>query len=125
MDPPRHDDQRKVVSPIVAPANLQNMEPLIRERVCRVLDGLPRGETFDWVQRVSIELTTLMLATLFDFPLEERRKLTYWSDMSHRGRQRRRRGRFRRKADGDPGARRCARSPRCGMNARRGPAAST
>ena len=82
MDPPRHDDQRKVVSPIVAPANLQNMEPLIRERVCRVLDGLPRGETFDWVQRVSIELTTLMLATLFDFPLEDRRKLTYWSDMS-------------------------------------------
>src|SRR5579862_9722101 len=81
MDPPRHDDQRKVVSPIVAPANLQNMEPLIRERVCRVLDGLPRGETFDWVQRVSIELTTLMLATLFDFPLEERSKLTYWSDM--------------------------------------------
>jgi cytochrome P450 len=81
-DPPRHDDQRKVVSPIVAPANLQNMEPLIRERVCRVLDGLPRGETFDWVQRVSIELTTLMLATLFDFPLEERRKLTYWSDVS-------------------------------------------
>jgi cytochrome P450 len=82
MDPPRHDDQRKVVSPIVAPANLQNMEPIIRERVCRVLDGLPRGETFDWVQRVSIELTTLMLATLFDFPLEERRKLTYWSDIS-------------------------------------------
>ena len=82
MDPPRHDDQRKVVSPIVAPANLQNMEPLIRERVCRVLDGLPRGETFDWVQRVSIELTTLMLATLFGFPLEERRKLTYWSDIS-------------------------------------------
>jgi cytochrome P450 len=66
----------------VAPANLQNMEPIIRERVCRVLDGLPRGETFDWVQRVSIELTTLMLATLFDFPLEERRKLTYWSDVS-------------------------------------------
>jgi cytochrome P450 len=81
-DPPRHDDQRKVVSPIVAPANLQNMAPIIRERVCRVLDGLPRGETFDWVQRVSIELTTLMLATLFDFPLEERRKLTYWSDVS-------------------------------------------
>jgi cytochrome P450 len=82
MDPPRHDEQRKVVSPIVAPANLQNMEPIIRERVCRVLDGLPRGETFDWVQRVSIELTTLMLATLFDFPLEQRSKLTYWSDVS-------------------------------------------
>jgi len=80
MDPPRHDDQRKVVSPIVAPANLQNMSGIIRGRVCRVLDNLPRGETFDWVQRVSIELTTLMLTTLFDFPEEERGKLTYWSD---------------------------------------------
>jgi len=80
MDPPRHDEQRKVVSPIVAPANLNNMSGIIRERVCRVLDGLPRGETFDWVERVSIELTTLMLTTLFDFPEAERSKLTYWSD---------------------------------------------
>jgi cytochrome P450 len=82
MDPPRHDEQRKVVSPIVAPQNLANMEATIRERTCLVLDGLPRGETFDWVERVSIELTTMMLATLFDFPWEERRKLTYWSDVA-------------------------------------------
>jgi len=82
MDPPRHDEQRKAVSPIVAPGNLANMESLIRERTARVLDGLPRGETFDWVDRVSIELTTLMLATLFDFPLEDRRKLTRWSDVA-------------------------------------------
>jgi len=58
MDPPRHDEQRRVVSPIVAPLNLANMEGLIRERTIRVLEALPRGETFDWVQRVSIELTT-------------------------------------------------------------------
>jgi cytochrome P450 len=80
MDPPRHDEQRKVVSPIVAPANLQNMSSIIRQRTCRVLDSLPRNETFDWVKRVSIELTTLMLTTLFDFPEAERGKLTYWSD---------------------------------------------
>ncbi len=80
MDPPRHDEQRKAVSPIVAPANLNNMSGIIRERVCRVLDGLPRNETFDWVQHVSIELTTLMLTTLFDFPEEDRAKLTFWSD---------------------------------------------
>ena len=80
MDPPKHDVQRLAVSPIVAPANLANMERLIRERTCRVLDELPRGETFDWVERVSIELTTLMLATLFDFPLEDRRLLTHGSD---------------------------------------------
>ncbi|MFN5880988.1 MAG: cytochrome P450 [Burkholderiales bacterium] len=82
MDPPRHDEQRKAVSPIVAPANLANMESLIRERTARVLDSLPRNEPFDWTQQVSIELTTLMLATLFDFPIEERRKLTRWSDVA-------------------------------------------
>src|SRR5580658_1703556 len=82
MDPPKHDEQRKVVSPIVAPANLNNMEPLIRERTQSVLDALPRGETFDWVEEVSIKLTTMMLATLFDFPFEERGKLTYWSDVA-------------------------------------------
>src|SRR5580692_1260291 len=82
MDPPRHDDQRKVVSPIVAPANLNNMSDIIRQRVCRVLDSLPRNETFDWVKLVSIELTTLMLTTLFDFPEDERHKLTYWSDIT-------------------------------------------
>src|SRR3954471_12901068 len=82
MDPPKHDEQRKVVSPVVAPANLANMEGIIRERTARVLDGLPRNETFDWVDRVSIELTTMMLATLFDYPWEDRRQLTYWSDVA-------------------------------------------
>ena len=56
------------------------IEPLIRERTCEVLDSLPIGETFDWVQKVSIELTTGMLAKLFDFPWEERHRLTEWSD---------------------------------------------
>ena len=82
MDPPKHDEQRVVVSPAVAPSNLANMEGLIRERTERVLDGLPRNETFDWVDRVSIELTTMMLATLFDYPFEDRRQLTYWSDVA-------------------------------------------
>ncbi|HSW24701.1 MAG TPA: cytochrome P450 [Burkholderiaceae bacterium] len=82
MDPPRHDDQRKAITPIVAPPNLATMEPLIRERTRAVLDGLPRNETFNWVDKVSIELTTLMLATLFDFPLQDRRLLTWWSDVA-------------------------------------------
>ncbi len=82
MDPPKHDAQRKAVSPIVAPHNLATMEPIIRERVCTILDALPVGEPFDWVDRVSIELTTQMLATLFDFPWEDRRKLTRWSDVA-------------------------------------------
>ena len=87
MDPPKHDEQRKAVSPIVAPGNLANMEAIIRARTCSVLDSLPRDEAFDWVDRVSIELTTLMLATLFDFPLEDRRLLTWWSDVATMNKQ--------------------------------------
>jgi cytochrome P450 len=80
MDPPRHDEQRKGVTGAVSPRNLAQLEPVIRKRVGDILDSLPVGEEFDWVDNVSIELTTQMLATLFDFPFEERRKLTYWSD---------------------------------------------
>jgi cytochrome P450 len=82
MDPPRHDDQRKVVSPVVAPANLANMAPVIRESAGRILDDLPRYETFDWVDRVSIELTTQLLAILMGFPFEQRRKLAHWSNVA-------------------------------------------
>lgn len=82
MSPPKHGEQRNTISPIVAPENLAKLEGLIRRRVTVVLDGLPRNETFDWVDKVSIELTTQMLATLFDFPFEDRRLLTYWSDVA-------------------------------------------
>jgi len=81
MDPPGHDVQRKAVSPAVAPANLQVMSPIIRAEAGKILDALPIGEEFDWVDLVSKELTAMTLATLFDYPQEHRRQLTFWSDM--------------------------------------------
>jgi cytochrome P450 len=82
MDEPRHAEQRKTVQPAVAPDMLRSYyEPLIRERTASVLDRLPVNEPFDWVDRVSIELTGMMLATLFDYPQEKRRDLTHWSDI--------------------------------------------
>ena len=82
MDEPEHHKQRKAVAPTVAPKNLAELEPLIRERAADILDNLPVGETFNWVQEVSIELTARMFATLFDFPYEDRRKLVHWSDIT-------------------------------------------
>lgn len=82
MDPPKHDEQRRVVQGVVAPSNLKQLEGLIRQRAAAILDGLPIGEEFDWVERVSVELTTQMLATLFDFPFDDRYKLTHWSDVA-------------------------------------------
>ena len=79
-DQPKHGPQRKAVQNVVAPQNLQNLESLIRDRAAEILDNLPVGTPFNWVDEVSINLTTQMLATLFDFPFEERHKLTLWSD---------------------------------------------
>lgn len=82
MDPPKHDVQRATVAPVVAPSNLAKLQDTIRRRAANILDALPAGETFNWVDKVSIELTTQMLATLFDFPFDDRRKLTRWSDVA-------------------------------------------
>jgi cytochrome P450 len=81
MDPPDHEIHRGAVSEGVSPANLAMLEPLIRERAGAILDGLPIGEEFDWVDKVSIELTAMTLATLFDYPQEKRRQLTTWSNI--------------------------------------------
>lgn len=82
MDPPRHDQQRGAVQGVVAPQNLEEMEGLIRSRVQEVLDDLPVNEPFDWVDKVSIELTSRMLATLLDFPYDQRRDLVRWTELA-------------------------------------------
>ena len=79
-DPPKHDDQRKVIAPMFTPRNLADLKPLIRERAGAILDDLPRNEEFNWVRHVSVELTGQMLATLFDVPQEDRLRLIDWSD---------------------------------------------
>jgi cytochrome P450 len=79
-DPPKHDEQRKVVAPMFSPRHIAELEGLIRERAGIILDELPRNETFNWVREVSVELTGRMLATLFAIPQEDRDKLIHWSD---------------------------------------------
>ena len=81
-DQPDHAPIRKSVQPIASPPALDNFRDLIWQRTDSVLDSLPEGKAFNWVEKVSIELTTQMLATLFDFPFEDRHLLTYWSDMT-------------------------------------------
>jgi len=81
MDPPRHDTQRMSVAPRFTPRSLAELESVIRQRAGGILDALPRGETFDWVEHVSKDLTGQMLATLLGVPIEERKQLIAWSDI--------------------------------------------
>ncbi len=80
MDRPEHTGQRRTVAPAFTPGEIDKMAAEVRMRTAAVLDSLPWGEEFDWVDKVSIELTTGMLAILFGFPWEDRRLLTFWSD---------------------------------------------
>jgi len=82
MDRPKHTGQRRTVAPAFTPAEMKRLDDEIRQRTGETLDSLPRGETFNWVDKVSIPLTTGMLAILFDFPWEDRDLLTFWSDWS-------------------------------------------
>jgi cytochrome P450 len=82
MDPPQHSAQRRTVAPAFGPAEVERMRADAVSRTSAVLDALPIGTPFDWVKSVSMELTTQMLAILFDFPWEERDKLNKWSDMA-------------------------------------------
>ncbi|NCP19653.1 MAG: cytochrome P450 [Erythrobacter sp.] len=79
-DRPKHTGQRKTVSPAFTPSEMTRLEDDIRQRTGECLDALPRGEVFDWVENVSVPLTTGMLAILFDFPWADRDLLTHWSD---------------------------------------------
>ena len=81
MDRPKHGEQRRVVAPAFGPGEIARLGVSIRQRTGELLDTLPIGTAFDWVDTVSVELTTQMLAILFDFPWEDRRKLSYWSDV--------------------------------------------
>ena len=81
-DQPHHAPIRKSVQPIASPPALDSFKALIEQRTSDILDSLPEGEAFNWVDTVSIELTTQMLATLFNFPFEDRHLLTYWSDIT-------------------------------------------
>ena len=82
MDPPEHTGRRKSVTPMTNRSSLEKFSELIRERTGAVLDALPRGEVFDWADLVSTELTGMMLASMFDFPQEQRRQLIHWSDVA-------------------------------------------
>jgi cytochrome P450 len=81
MDPPRHTDQRKVVAPAFNPSQMLKLEKLVRARTKQLMDELPQGEEFDWVERISIPLTIGMLCILFDMPFDEWRDIKLWSDL--------------------------------------------
>ncbi len=80
QDAPIHTAQRKVIAPAFSPSQIVKLEAQVRARTTELFAALPRGETFDWVDNVSIPLTLGMLCILFDMPFSEWRDIKRWSD---------------------------------------------
>lgn len=80
QDPPVHTAQRRVIAPAFNPSQMGKLDALVRARTKELIDGLPVGERFDWVERVSIPQTLGMLCILFDMPFDEWRDIKRWSD---------------------------------------------
>ena len=80
QDPPIHTAQRRVIAPAFSPSQMVKLDAQVRERTKMLMDALPVGESFDWVERLSIPQTLGMLCILFDMPFEEWRDIKRWSD---------------------------------------------
>lgn len=78
-DPPVHTRERRAVAPAVSRDRVARLEEQTRAQTAALLDRLPRQEPFNWVERVSNELTSQMIAGLFDIPFEQRHQLAYWA----------------------------------------------
>ncbi|MCZ8320737.1 MAG: cytochrome P450 [Novosphingobium sp.] len=80
QDPPIHTAQRRVIAPAFSPSQMLKLDAQVKARTKELMDALPVGETFDWVERVSIPQTLGMLCILFDMPFSEWRDIKRWSD---------------------------------------------
>ncbi len=80
-DPPVHTRERRAVAPAVSRDRVARLEAQARAQIAALFEQLPRGEAFNWVERVANELTTQMIANVFDFPWEQRHRLAYWAEV--------------------------------------------
>lgn len=74
-DDPHHRRLRDLVSRGFTPRTMGALEPDLRERTRRILDGVPRGETFNFVSTVAQELPLQAICSILGVPQDDRKKL--------------------------------------------------
>ena len=80
MDPPRHDELRKLVqgTNIFAPKSINAMEPQIRALVDRLIDGFADRGSADLVQEFTYPLPLAVGPVLIGFPAEDLPMIDGW-----------------------------------------------
>jgi len=80
MDPPEHQNYRRLVVPALSQARMANMEARIRARAQDLLDKLEPGRSVEWVDAVSGPFPLMTLVELLDVSADDWKKLFRWTN---------------------------------------------
>jgi cholest-4-en-3-one 26-monooxygenase len=80
MDPPQHQQFRRLVSIGFTPRMIRALEPRIRATADSIIDKVASRGHCDFVEEVAAELPLQVIAELMGIPLEDRHKVFAWSN---------------------------------------------
>jgi cytochrome P450 len=80
MDPPAHNEWRKVLNREFTARALSRIEPRVRQITVELLDAIPRGEVVDLVDVLTAPLPVMVICELLGVPASDRSDFRRWSD---------------------------------------------
>ncbi len=80
VDPPRHEQYRKLVNRAFTPRRVATLEPRVRQLTVELLDNIDPGRPADLVDALCAPLPMLVIAELLGLPAEDRENFRRWSD---------------------------------------------
>ena len=79
MDPPRHDELRSVLSRVLTPSRVANLEPHVRQYADDLVVGFREAGGFDASTDFGQRIPTVTMCALMDLPVAERDKFLKWN----------------------------------------------
>jgi cytochrome P450 len=84
MDPPRHDDLRKLVSRAFTPRRVSALDARLRELCDELLAPLEAATEFDYLEDFAARIPAMMIGALLGVPKEDQDQLRLWIDLTMR-----------------------------------------
>jgi cytochrome P450 len=81
MDPPRHDELRRLVSRAFTPRRVTALEGRTRELCARFLDPQRDGGSFDFVEDFAAKIPAMLIGALLGVPNDDQDQLRIWGDL--------------------------------------------
>ena len=79
MDPPHHDELRSILSRVLTPKRIADLEPQVRAYATSLIEERLAAGTFDASTDFAQLIPTVTMCTLMDLPRTEREKFLQWN----------------------------------------------